>query len=231
MPKTAMPNLYDLAEPQHGYFTTADAQAAGIRRNAVTLMVRRGVVERISRGVYRLAQFPLFRHGQYMEAVLWPEAGERGVLSHESALAFHELSDVSPSRVHITLRPRRLRRSVPPHLVIHQAELPTEDVQVLEGIPVTTPVRTIRDCHAAGLGDRLIRQALVDGLEKGKLTIRQADQLSNELLGGGEEREHGAPPSDAPDPTAAPNVGGDVLPLAATTESDTRNAKSAEIQR
>jgi predicted transcriptional regulator of viral defense system len=188
MPKTLVPTLYEMAEPRHGYFTTADARAAGILPQTIVKMERRGVVERISRGVYRLAQFPLFRHGQYMEAVLWPEAGERGVLSHESALAFHELSDVSPSRVHITLRPRRLRREVPPHLVIHHAELPAEDVQVLDGIPVTTPVRTIRDCHAAGLGDRLVRQAVADGLDNGKLTSRQADQLRTGLLGGEEQR-------------------------------------------
>jgi predicted transcriptional regulator of viral defense system len=183
MPKSHSEAIYELAEPRHGYFTSADAKAAGIGPQAVVLMASRGIVERISRGVYRLTRFPSPSYGQYMEAILWPESGQRGVLSHQSALAYHKLSDVSPAKVHITLPPRRMRRQVPPHLVIHWATLAAEEVETLDGIPVTTPEKTLRDCHTAGLGDRLIRQAITDGLDSGKLMTRQASKLRSELLG------------------------------------------------
>src|SRR5439155_19923344 len=120
-------------------------------------------IERVSRGVYRLTRFPLSPLGQYMEAVLWPQVrrpGARAVISHVSALAFHELSEVSPAKIHITLQPDlRVRRAVPRQLVVHFAPLASTDIQIVEGVPVTTPVRTIRDVHDAHLGPALIRHA------------------------------------------------------------------------
>jgi predicted transcriptional regulator of viral defense system len=91
-----------------------------------------------------------------------PPAG--AVISHVSALSLHELSEVSPAKIHITLNPDlRLRRAVPPRLVVHFASLSPEDVQLVEGVPLTTPERTIRDAHAAHLGPALIRRAIADG--------------------------------------------------------------------
>ncbi len=183
MPPPQTDRIFDIAEPQHGYFTSAQAREAGISQNAVTLMARRGAIQRVSRGVYRMARFPMSPFSQYMEAVLWPQEGIRGVLSHESALSFHGLSDVSPSKVHITLaRAQRVRRHVPGHLVVHHADLGALDVQVLDGVPVTTPRRSIMDCHDEHLGRALIRQAIDDGRASGKLLTRDAEDLEARLL-------------------------------------------------
>jgi predicted transcriptional regulator of viral defense system len=115
-----------------------------------------------------------------MEAVLWPQAGTRGVISHQSALAF--LSDVSPAKVHITVSPEhRVRRDTPAYLVLHSARLEDRDVQVLNDIPVTTPVRSILDCHTAHVGRALIRQAIEDGRASGKLLARDVAQLTSLL--------------------------------------------------
>jgi predicted transcriptional regulator of viral defense system len=181
MPTALQERLYALAEDQGGYFTTRQVRAAGMHRHAILQMERRGAVERVSRGVYRLAQFPPIPHGQELEATLWPAGGRygvQGVLSHDSALRFWELSDVSPSRVHITVpRHYRVRRRVPRYLAVHYAELPARDVTRYEGVPVTTPRRTILDCAAAGLAPRLIRQGIADGRRTGRLTRREADAL------------------------------------------------------
>jgi hypothetical protein len=48
---------------------------------------------------------------------------------------------------------------------------------------VTTPERTIRDCHAAHLGPALVRQAIHDGRRTGYLRAAQARSLESELLG------------------------------------------------
>jgi hypothetical protein len=59
-------------------------------------------------------------------------------------------SGVNPARIHVTLPTTvRLRRTVPKMLVIHHADLEPNDVETVEGVPVTTPVRTIRDAHAS----------------------------------------------------------------------------------
>ncbi|HEY5063040.1 MAG TPA: type IV toxin-antitoxin system AbiEi family antitoxin domain-containing protein, partial [Gemmatimonadaceae bacterium] len=166
--------LYDIAESQLGYFTASQARSAGVQQVRLVQLNQTGDVERVSRGVYRLVRFPLSPLGQYMEAALWPQVrrpGALAVISHVSALALHELSEVSPAKIHITLPPDlRVRRAVPRHLVLHFAPLASDDVRVVDGVPVTTPVRTIRDVHAAHLGPALVRRAIADGRRTGRLT-------------------------------------------------------------
>lgn len=146
-------------------------------------------MERLSRGVYRLANFPLSSRGPYLEAVLWPAAragSDPGVLSHESALAFYDLSDVNPAKLHITVAARRrLWREPPPHRIVHRADLPEADVQHQDGVPVTAVARAIRDCAATHLGPALLRQAIADGRRAGWLRADEAEALAEELATAG----------------------------------------------
>jgi predicted transcriptional regulator of viral defense system len=179
--------LYGIAEDQAGYFTAAQARAAGLRQLRLVQLAQQGDIERVSRGVYRFTRFPMSRLGHYMEAVLWPQVRRpdvTGVVSHESALAVHELSDVSPARIHVTLpNSVRIRREVPKRLVLHYADLSPADVERVEGVPVTTAARAIRDAHAGHLGSELVAQAIKDGRRSGALSAAEADRLKHELLG------------------------------------------------
>lgn len=179
--------IFSVAEEQHGYFTAAQAARIGVPPDRVRDMLRRGVVERISRAVYRLERFPVSRWSQYMEATLWPQVrrGEvTGVISHESALEFYGMSEVSPSTVHITLpSAMRVRRKVPQYLTLHYAELAPHELGVLDGIPVTTPERAVRDAAAAHVGPALVRQAILDGRRTGHFTPAQAEHLAHDLIG------------------------------------------------
>jgi hypothetical protein len=83
----------------------------------------------------------------------------------------------------------RVRRKLPPGLVVHRAALGPADTQIYEGVPVTTPERTIRDCHAAHLGPALVRQAIRDGRRTGHLRVAQAEKLERELLGAHQDGE------------------------------------------
>jgi predicted transcriptional regulator of viral defense system len=179
--------LYEIAETQLGYFTAAQSRSAGIAPIKLVHLARDGEIERVSRGVYRLNRYPASPFGQYMEAALWPQVRRPGafaVISHASALSLYEMSDVSPAKVHITLPPStRIRRAVPGSYVVHHAVLPAEDIMTVQGVPVTTPQRTIRDVHAAHLGTALLRQAIEDGRRNGRLSYELAAQLLQELLG------------------------------------------------
>jgi hypothetical protein len=73
-------------------------------------------------------------------------------------------------------------RTVPGLYTIYRADLPAGDVVFVEGIPVTTPVRTILDSHRAHLGQALIQQAIEDGLRRGLLSSAQAKRLASECL-------------------------------------------------
>lgn len=177
--------IYTVAEGQHGYFTVGQAAEVGVSADRVRDMQRRGVVERVSRGVYRLAQFPPSPRGAYMEAVLWPAAkgtADIGILSHESALAFYDISDVNPAKVHITIAPtRRIRRTAPTRLIVHHALLETADITIHDGVPVTTAARAIRDCAMTNLGPALVRQAIQDARDAGWITSDSATSLTAEL--------------------------------------------------
>jgi predicted transcriptional regulator of viral defense system len=178
--------LYELAEYQSGYFTAAQARSAGLHPVRLVQLEHTEDIERLSRGVYRLRRFPLSPFGRYMEAALWPQVrrpGVHGTISHESALALYGISDASPSKVHITLPPAlRIRRAPPLQLMIHRAHLDSGDVQIVEGVPVTTAERAIRDVHDTHLGPALVRQAIEDGRRTGYLSSDQAKRLKHELL-------------------------------------------------
>ena len=171
-------HLFQIAEPQHGYFAAWQATAAGLNPTRLPMMQSRGQIERVSRGVYRLPNYPVSDVAQYIEAVLWPQ-GLVAVLSHESALLLHGLSDVSPSQIHITVpTAHRVRRLIPKQLRIHHADLRPDESEMLNGVPVTTPARSIQDCFHEHLSSALIRQAIEDGRDAGKLTVREAQDLA-----------------------------------------------------
>lgn len=209
MPKSLHQQIYDIAEQRFGYVTTAQAVTAEMRPNALVLMARRGVLERVSRGVYRLVSYPSGPLDEYMEAVLWPQGGTQGVISHASSLVFHGLSDVSPAKMHVTLPlSYRVRRSTPRHLVIHYDPLLPEDVTKVNGIPVTTPMRTIRDAIADHLSPALIRQAIADGRRRAGLRERDEAALRQQMEAAPDGTARQESPSSRVTPQPLPGADG-----------------------
>lgn len=143
-------------------------------------MSERGALERRGHGLYRVRAIPATRLDSYMEATLWPR-GVRGVLSHETALDLYELSDVNPSKIHITVpRRHRIRRETPALYRVHHEDLDGTDVTFYEGIPIVAPAHAILQCHAEHLGPALIGQAIDDGARNGRLTRTQVAALRQE---------------------------------------------------
>jgi predicted transcriptional regulator of viral defense system len=182
MPGSEYQKIMDLAADQFGYVATSQAVAQGVSNNALRMTASRGVLERVSWGVYRLPTFPASAFAEYMEACLWP-AGPVGVISHQSALAIRDISDVNPAKVHITLpKSFRVRRKIPGYLSIHHADLSEDEIGSEEGIPTTTVRRTIEDCFRAHLGPALLRKAIDDGVRLGYLNSDEARELEREVL-------------------------------------------------
>lgn len=173
--------LYGLAEDQYGYFTAVQAIKGGVKRPSLTKLARTRQIERVAWGVYRLSNFPRSPLDQYMEATLWPREVQ-GIISHDTALQLHGVSDVNPDRIHFTVPAHyRIRRAVPRLYSISRANLPKEHVTSHEGIPITTLPRTIRDCSAAHLGPALIHQAITQGLATGLLDNADAAALEQQF--------------------------------------------------
>lgn len=165
--------LYETAAAQEGLFTTKQGAEAGYSPQLLAHHVEFGKVARVRRGIYRVVHFPAGEHEELVVAWLW--SGLEGVVSHQSALALHDLSDVLPSKIHLTLPDawsnRRFR--VPRGIVLHYAHVPRRDRGWLGPVPVTTPRRTLDDCAAAALAPELLHQAAEQALRRGLVTKRE----------------------------------------------------------
>jgi predicted transcriptional regulator of viral defense system len=136
---------------------------------------------RVRRGVYRLVHYPAGDHEDLTVVWLWSE--QEGVFSHHTALALHDLSDVLPAQVHLTLpeewRKRRLR--VPDGVVLHYGDATEGERRWFGPVPATAPLRTLEDCAAEHLPPELLRGAALDALERGLVTRDQLDAVEAAL--------------------------------------------------
>ncbi len=162
--------LYETAAAQEGLFTTRQAAAVGYSPQLLVHYLHVGKTVRIRRGIYRLVHFPAGEHEELITAWLWSELA--GVVSHETALALHALSDALPARVHLTLPAawRRRRFQIPADVVLHHADVPPRDRTWFGAVPVTNPRRTLNDCADEGLSPELLRQAARQALRRGLVT-------------------------------------------------------------
>jgi len=138
-----------MAERQHGIVTLDQLREAGLTRNMIRHRVRKGRFAPLHRGVYRVGPRLSVRADE-MAAVL--ACGPRAVLSHRSAAALWELlpsprRDRSPASMAVEVSVFRSDRGVAaPGILAHRVTtLRPEDRTTLEGIPVTTPTRTLLD--------------------------------------------------------------------------------------
>jgi len=182
-----MDELYALAEEHGGLLLSKEARALGIKDSVLVRLAQRGRLERMTRGVYRIAQYPADRLAQYREAILWARASqgpEQVALSHETALLVYGISDANPSRVHLTVPvSARLRRERPRWIAVHRANVAQEEIHIHEGIPVTTVERSILDTLAANQRPEIALQAIADALREGLLTAAQARKLRKRVNG------------------------------------------------
>ncbi len=163
MPLDTLDKLYQIAEAQAGYFTTAQAVVAGVDRSCLSRFAAAGRLQRLRRGVYRLSHFPRSRHEDLF--IAWLETGPDSVISHDSALALYDLSDILPTAIHVTVpRTASRRRS---GLRLHTNRISHEEITSYEGLPVTTVPRTIADVTSSGLSDELVAQAVREAVAQG----------------------------------------------------------------
>lgn len=163
--------LFETAASQQGFFTTKQAAEAGYSPQLLVHYLRSGKAVRAHRGIYRLVHFPAGEHEELVTAWLWSE--HAGVISHQTALSLHGLSDVLAAHVHLTLPDawRRRRFRVPAGVVLHFADVPSDDQTWFGAVPATGARRTLSDCARSGLSPDLLRQAARQALRRG-LVVR-----------------------------------------------------------
>jgi predicted transcriptional regulator of viral defense system len=169
--------LYGIVAAQEGLFTTQQAEAAGYSDQLLVHHVNRGNFRRIRRGIYRLVHFPTGDHEELVETWLWSD--RRGVFSHETALALHDLSDALPSKLHLTLpsESRRRRLRVPEGVVLHYADVSDAERVWTGPVPMTSPLRTLIDCARAAVSPEILEIAVAQALRRGLIVEAEAERV------------------------------------------------------
>jgi predicted transcriptional regulator of viral defense system len=166
-------SLFHIAETQAGYFTSEQARSVGFTPSLLAYHAQGRQFERIERGLYRLNRFPATPYEDLFVASL--SAGPNAVVSHDSALALYELSDLLPAEIHLTVPRTSSRRH--PGLRLHTNRLEESEITQYNGLRVTTVPRTIADAAAGGLADELVIQAIQQSLQRGLTTIKNLQDV------------------------------------------------------
>ena len=94
---------------KRGMMRLSEFHDHGITSATISRMEQKGLLNQLSRGLYQLPDAPLdANHSLAVAAKLVPN----GVICHDSALAFHELTDRIPPHVWVAIGPREWRPKI-----------------------------------------------------------------------------------------------------------------------
>jgi predicted transcriptional regulator of viral defense system len=161
--------LTALAQEQAGYFTAKQAREAGYEYPQLVYHVSAGNFERVEHGLYRLPTIPPGEHDELVRLSLWSRNQKdepQAVVSHQTALVLHELSEILPGEIHLTV-PLRFRKLAPRGCVLHKAALAEDDVEARTGYRVTTPLRTLVDVADGSVSLEQLAKAIDEALTRG----------------------------------------------------------------
>lgn len=135
---------------KRGVIRGIDLEERGIPRQYLYRLYKRGVLDRISRGLYALPQHDATEHHTMAEAV---RRVPSGVICLISALRFHDMTTQAPYEIWMAIgsRARRPKTELIPLRIVHMShralEAGIEDHEI-EGIParVYSPAKTVADC-------------------------------------------------------------------------------------
>lgn len=167
--------LYAVVSTQGGYFTSAQALAAGYSYPQQHYHTQHGTWLKVQYGIYRLRHYPPAEREDLIRLTLWSHnrSGEpQAVVSYETALVIHEMGDLMPFVIHLTVPKRGYRKEPPAGVVLHKDDLTCEDIELRHGYQVTTPLRTLLDVAHSPLSQEHLDKAVSDGLDKGLIRYR-----------------------------------------------------------
>ena len=170
-----------------GFFRPGKLQAAGLTRDQLPALLRSGGVERVGRGLYRIAgAAPTENYSLAMACARVPNS----VVCLLSALRVHGIGTKAPPEVWLAI-PHKARaprlRELRLRVVRFSGPAWTLGVQraEFEGVParITSPARTVVDCFRFErlVGPEAAMEALVDALRRRKTTIAELSRVEAAL--------------------------------------------------
>jgi very-short-patch-repair endonuclease len=160
-----------LAARQHGVITRAQLISLGMSAPQITRRLKAGSLRQLYRGVYLVGTAP--PGAQELAAVF--ACSPSAFASHHTGAKLHSLPlPAPPTSVHITVIGRSVKR---PGIIVHRVRaLPADETWKLDGIPVTSPARTIVDL-APSLGSEPLEQLIAEACARNADTRSQLETL------------------------------------------------------
>jgi len=178
MPTTALTKIEKLLRiARKGPIRARDLDRDGIPRAYLKRLCDRGMIERVDRGLYRLAESPVSELSSLAEVA---KRVPHAVVCLLSALQVHGLTTESPHAVWVLIdRHARLPKLTYPNLEIVRASGPARyhgvETRSVDGVKVqlTGPAKTVADCFRfrRHVGLEVALAALKDYLRKRKGSI------------------------------------------------------------
>ena len=146
------------ATRRHGVITREQLLGLGGSAEQVKRWLRAGRLRRLHRGGYLVGAVAPDRALEHAAVLAW---GEGAYASHEAAATLYRLPlPDRPTDVHVTVLNRDVRRA---GITVHRTRaVSRQEIRMLDGIPVTSPARTIVDL-ADGLDPAELEHLLAQG--------------------------------------------------------------------
>ena len=174
--------LFDLADRQAGYFTSAQAGELGYSYRAQSHHRSQGSWCDEGWGMYRLRDYPQSADENLVRLSLWSrnrQGRPQAVVSHDSALQLYELTDLLPAKIHLSV-PSSFRKAPPEGVVLHKTRFEEGDLRERSGYQITSPLRTLLDVAVSHVSPEHVEQAVHEALEQGLVRRKTLEQAVGE---------------------------------------------------
>ena len=152
-----------------GIVSTAELRECGLSRDAISHRARNGRLHRMHRGVYAVGYTALTPEAVWMAAV--KACGETALLTHYAGSAHWGFVEWDERRPEVTVRTPSLPRH--PGIRVHQSRtIERRDWMIRDGIPVTSPARTLLDL-AGIVSFKTLRRAVREAMGQKRVAIPQ----------------------------------------------------------
>jgi len=169
---------------QLGVARPADLESHGFPRSHIYHLAKRGLVERVNRGVYAVSDHDQTeRHSLALIAKRVPH----GIICLLSALDFHELTTQLPHQVWVAIPEKAWRPKIdhpPLRITRFSGEALEQGVEThtIEGVPVriTSVAKTVADCfkYRNKIGLEVALEALRDAWRERRVTMDDIDRFA-----------------------------------------------------
>ncbi len=162
--------IAELAAQQHGVVSYRQLRELGLGRSAIQYRLKLGRLHSLHRGVYAVGHRALSQRGRWMAATL--ACGPGSAVSHRCGASLLELLPYAGKRIDVTLMGSRRRPGIAVHRVRH---LDDDQLIGVDGIPVTSVARTLRDLAGTVRPDQLSR-AIEAAERQGEFDLRALER-------------------------------------------------------